>query len=912
MIAGLLALVLGVSGISVPVPALGSNVWPQKSTAPFYCLDGGKGWKASDRYEIYKYDTLPSALTEIQARRLFWAYPSNWNALKEAAAKYDTELYAAISTTVSGPNIVKKVKDDKSTKFAWVADNPEIEARAIGVLEKMAGKAMTGGKDAPAEIRDATSEEQAVSITVPAFNSGPASLNTEFKLDSEFIRDIAKIEAQSVWDNGSTGGDVGWLDASQEKNIVKAVMGDELYEITWSGDSIKIHNNGSAVANENAIGSEMSDEERYNKTTVRYKITMRENSGWYTEGSWNDNYLREWMDFKACTNSPGHQRLYKADIRIVPSDQVFYLVIGQGESADLAPAPEYGTETVDVEFQIFKHEETFESTYNVKLKKIDDETEMPLKGSQFYLYEAFESDDMAGEDEWNGGLSGERLSFRPWSGFQIFSEGTTDEKGELVHTDSRSYIYSKTYCDGHKLPDWVTVKEEDDDETESEDEESEGNEEEEGKDSAKDANRNAAMQWMELVEACNAAAEGSGGTHFHWLVEEGSLEEVQGVLDSGEAEELIGSAASSGLDSQTAFEQSGCKDDCEATYENFINLRFSYTWKEIQARTGYILHGVHEDDRPIEVISTNASEAGADAVLREGSSDEIEAHVWYTGNNEERRSRQMQAEILLDRHVEIEQIEGMNAGKDFYEKEQEPGETVALMQVTLEAAKGKVWNASDSNSGTDFNPTTSSNATTDSNAASNSNAKSEIKAKRRGIFSAMADYLAHVFEMDDGDESEDDYDDEWESSGSSGAFEMYLMSAEEDRIHHIEKGSTDIFSYPNDTDPNRDYWLVRNHRTEGEIHINKRDMDLYKGESGVYSAYGDTEGDGTLEGAIYGLFAAEDILHPDSDLLSHSEFSNTGFVYRKNDLVSVAETDSYGNASFENFTVAPGMTYDYE
>ena len=72
-------------------------------------------------------------------------------------------------------------------------------------------------------------------------------------------------------------------------------MGQNLYEVTWSGDAIRIHNNGSVTANENAVGSNMTDEEKYNKTTVRYKITMKGNSGWYTEGSWNPEYLREWM-----------------------------------------------------------------------------------------------------------------------------------------------------------------------------------------------------------------------------------------------------------------------------------------------------------------------------------------------------------------------------------------------------------------------------------------------------------------------------------------------------------------------------------------------------------------------------------------------------------------------------------------
>ncbi|MBQ6856187.1 MAG: hypothetical protein IJO13_03695 [Lachnospiraceae bacterium] len=258
-IAGILAIVLTISGITAPIPVHGSEIWPQKSTAPFYCLDGGKGWKSTDRYEIYQFDTLPSALSEVQAKRLFWAYPTNWNALKEASKVYDPELYNQIAGTVSGPNVVKRVKDDAGTMFAWIADHPEMEARAIRALEQAAIKDHAAGKEAPEAIREATSEETAVSFTIPPFSAGPGALDTEFRLGSAFIQDIAKIEAQSVWDNGSDGGNVGWLDASQDKNIARSVLGDSLYEITWNGDSIKIRNNGSVTANENAIGSNMSE-----------------------------------------------------------------------------------------------------------------------------------------------------------------------------------------------------------------------------------------------------------------------------------------------------------------------------------------------------------------------------------------------------------------------------------------------------------------------------------------------------------------------------------------------------------------------------------------------------------------------------------------------------------------------------
>ncbi|MFR5733979.1 MAG: hypothetical protein ACLUD2_20785 [Clostridium sp.] len=36
-------------------------------------------------------------------------------------------------------------------------------------------------------------------------------------------------------------------------------------------------------------------------------------------------------------------------------------------------------------------------------------------------------------------------------------------------------------------------------------------------------------------------------------------------------------------------------------------MRFTYTWKEIQASNGYILHGLHNDDIPVELVTTTSS-----------------------------------------------------------------------------------------------------------------------------------------------------------------------------------------------------------------------------------------------------------------------------------------------------------------
>ena len=939
-ISGLMAAIIFLSSVRITIPAQASDIWPQKATAPFYCLDGGKGWKTVDRYDNYKYDTLPSPLTVTQTKRLFWAYPSNWQALKQASQKYDPALYAQIASTLSGPNTVKKVKDSGTTKFAWVADNPEIEARAIAVMEQASAEGTGTGKAAPEAIREATSEEKAVSFSVLPFSDGPGALDTEFVLGSEFIRDIAKIEPQSVWDNGSTGGNVGWLDASQDKNIAKSAMGENLYEITWSGDSIKIHNNGSAVANENAVGSTMSEEEKYNKTMVRYKITMRGNSGWYTEGSWNDDYLHQWMDFKACINAPNHQRLYKADIRIAPSDMFFYLVISQDGTGD-NPSPEYGSDDPELTFCIYRHEETFESHYNVKLKKLDDETRMPLKGSQFYLYERFEDQNLLGGDESDAGLSREKISFSPWEDFLIFSEGTTDENGMLTHTDTRRYEYSKTYCDGHGIPQWAGLPE-------AEGDKESGGEVEIDEDSieqTKDKNRAAAQAWMDLVEACEQEAAAGGGTHFHWMQDEDAYEEVSHVLENGGLEDAgseNGEEKARNVDlddsGESAFESSGCKADCEETYEKFTGLRFTYTWKEIQARTGYILHDLHSDDIPIEMVTTTSSEAGAKSVVTEGSSQDILENIWYSGNTEAKEVRNsdgkkneeviedagwpMQAVSLFTERM----IAALPAPATSFDTSTEAFDAIAADVRAVAAATasnavavGTVAAATGSNAiavGT-VAAATASNAIVVGTvaAATDSNAV----AMGTGVTATDADAifpwerrLVQIFSLRGTEASGEDSDDsDWEESGG-GDFNSYLDMAKEDGIRHLETGKSDLFSHNKNMEDGVDFWEVRDHRTEGRIHINKRDLDLYKKEGDQYSSYGDTEGDGTLEGAVYGLFAAEDLVHPDAELAQNGNLTNTGIVYRKNDLTATAVTDGNGDADFLVYTRAPGMTYSYE
>ena len=92
---------------------------------------------------------------------------------------------------------------------------------------------------------------------------------------------------------------------------------------------------------------------------------------------------------------------------------------------------------------------------------------------------------------------------------------------------------------------------------------------------------------------------------------------------------------------------------------------------------------------------------------------------------------------------------------------------------------------------------------------------------------------------------------------------------------------------------------IWDHRTEGRIHINKRDLELYKGNP--EGSYGKTQGNATLEGAVYGLFAAQDIIHPDG---------KSSVVYGRDQLTAIAATDKEGNASFLAYTECPGTLWN--
>lgn len=412
----------------------------------------------------------------------------------------------------------------------------------------------------------------------------------------------------------------------------------------------------------------------------------------------------------------------------VPSGGTLYINLsGSGKETPEEPV-----------FEVRRHKETFEANYHIRLEKKDAETGKALENTVFEVLEAFDRQQLGGL------LQESRMRPKPavWEGQRVCGTMTTDEEGSAGHSDTRYYEYSKTYCLGHPEPEYPEIPEEEMD----------------------------PLSGL-VINGEEIAALEEECLRLEQMWEEGIAlceEEVDFHDVDGDGEDMM-------------------VENRDATYERFIQLQYEYTIKEIQSRQGYILHGLHHDDKPIEVITTNASEAGADSQVAD--------------------SQRREASITL-------------------------------------------------------NPV-----------------KNHRVLAGRATTSSATPVDATPLETPEGENESFPRQKERKAGGQMLAFrEVQFPDAVDDDVDWVRKGEKDNVSHT---------FQVVNHRTEGEIHINKRDLELYeKDEPG---SYGKTQGDATLEGAVYGLYAGTDLIHPDG---------KTGVVYRCNDLVAMAATDKTGDASF--------------
>ena len=659
-----------------------------------------------------------------------------------------------------------------------------------------------------------------------------------------------------------------------------------------------------------------------------------------------------------------------------------------------------GNPDTSLSFNIYRHTEDMESNYNVQLDKYDYETGEPLENSIFELYERFDDKDevnldndgavelyKGGDDTWQSKYTSSPVI---WDDFRKVGSYTTDGNGHVEEDLKKNYHYEKTFCDGHPAPVFTSVPEPEEDEETGEI----TNEDE--IEAAKEANMEIALQWMAYRDDCEAMSQERDGVHFHWIMDDVNVDVIEEVSTSGGEEGSTpdgGNTTSADLD--TAYEKSTCKQDCEDTYEKFINLEYSYTWIEDRAREGYIRHDIHKDDVPIEVITTNSSEAGAESKFaneyskditindnvglddfEDGNTDEgddEEEFSSFTMDEEKPRSvfSLYKGNIATASNIEVEEDHGFFANTknvltsyvmdtlQFFSPKSDDESKKEEVKETKEEEKENLATPSDAkpvkaNSNDETEPTSAAN--NESASDINEEKTADINGNESIDSVEQEEETVANTEDDNDEEATDEYEDysvsfftdedesvqeeesdeitELSTDVKDAYEEAYIQLADEPSISlfasadvagsysemylsvydraftdeftggvAIEPGPDDNYSHCNDQDGEGDAWRVYDHRTEGEIHFNKQDFNLTEEKNDDYDSYADTNGDGTLEGAVYGLFASENIVHPDG---------KTDIVFKKDNLVAVATTDQNGNGSFMAITEAPGSVFNYE
>ena len=254
------------------------------------------------------------------------------------------------------------------------------------------------------------------------------------------------------------------------------------------------------------------------------------------------------------------------------------------------------------DLELYRHSETFQSNYNIDLEKYCAETNQPLEGTVFNVWEDFDFSQVNEQGYEEGepdGTSGQVylncMSPEPENDY-ICDILTTDPDGYARHSDTRYYNYSKTYCMGHPAPEWIECDHEEDEDC-----------------SCDEENDRLRGQWRAEQELCAATCD------FHAP----NNDEDNREQDTSAMEAMLA--------------------DRDETYERFIELEYSYHLQEKTARTGYILHGLHNDDKEIETVVLSAAQAGGSArsaVYRPGSfvGKAVEPVYTYVAAMRERRA----------------------------------------------------------------------------------------------------------------------------------------------------------------------------------------------------------------------------------------------------------------------------------
>jgi len=590
VMAGVLAVIMlsnsGISGISIDALAklvnLGKTDKLWSAAWHYYCIDhigiAANGFGAdNDEYQCF----APSVgLSSEETALLFWATLCMQAGFGNQAEINNIYKQINDGAKAAGMPTLKNVTQDDlgrllhvssvREKYAWldtVVANAEKYLQLAGLLGGGGNGSISG---VPEVLNSHASEQNPYPIdrntmTIPFDSSGK---------DKDFIRTVPlKFYDGSGW---STQIPTGWSVEKKDTEIV-------FHSSDPTAKNLKIwFDTAGTQYGLGAGGQYSSPEDVY------------------------ENSLELWL----CTECSGtHKYVAGGNVSLDMHQRCVFLTLPETGQASFYAAigtvPSTEEQKGSLDFKIYRHEEDWETNYNVQFYKYDHETGKTLEGSIFNLYERFDDQDQIADHDGYGliyrGGEDPYLSYHKddpvtWNDFRFVSSIRSDENGHGEQTINHAYHYEKTFCDGHPQPSLVEVPEEETDENGEVSNQDEI-------DAAEEENENLQAVWQECADACEAYADQYPGVHFHWLGGAG-----------GDAGEDDGDGAGGGSASgEEAFEKSGCQADAETTYSNFITLQYSYAFQEDQAREGYTRHGAHTDDLPIEIIRTDASENGANS-----------------------------------------------------------------------------------------------------------------------------------------------------------------------------------------------------------------------------------------------------------------------------------------------------------
>lgn len=868
-------------------PDISAKIPGEDWTSHLFCMVKGASAKSGYEYEKVEQEVNYTE-GSLEEKRLFWAYVLTYGNAGGGNYKDDPSLMDIFHTDLRNNTYIGKQVAWSGGKSNGGSDLIENYARdGFMSLENI-----PAGCKSPQDIYSVVSRygDPKTPMDLSAILSGPGTVSAEKLYNLAGIKDWATFRKYCT------------ITAEDMKPVTKP-----------SGETytprvvIQMDDQGFTYKVINDKGAEILDP---GPVTLRVE---------YDQSIFRILNVEGILEYYRCAVS-GSQPLYRASGKVEVIYPSFYLSDGGGV-ADEPGSPGTGTSDWNGsrESNIYSHEETFESHYTVNLEKYDYETGMPLADSTWQVLSKFTDKRKLSDTEEDGGIVKENMRGKPvtWNEWLILKdERKTDADGKISHTDTRYYDFSHTFCDGHAEPPEPSESPGGNDPEALADYESEL------------AEYEALVEEYEAeVEACEELAQESDGTHHHWM---------------GGSEDAAGE--------EEAFEASGCRAARDEAYEAFINLRYAYTFRETDARDGYIIHGEggHPDDVPIEIIETPASESRKNAVWKAGSNEGIVVSGY--ARDERGAEDDIEEESLL-LPFEGEKTERAERAS------RTAGSSEALKQSKV-AEPSEVLKQSQAAEATEDLKQSQVAEATQAFKQSQTEDWSEVWIWDEDIDGYAESYVggwkekATLADADHADASLSDasvFD-----AGLSTPSDATLSDARKKEIYYYDRttpytvsltqgdGLTPYVSERKesirknvirthmdevDTGPSgrvAHTFVVYDHRTEGQIHFNKRDLALAgtekeneekegMEESGAYDSYGDTQGDAVLSGAVYGLFAADPIYGPDTQFdADGTVVTGTGLLFDANDLVAVATTDQNGDGSFMVITERPHSIYDYE